>query len=306
FQPDRRLDCPMAKGRSNPRSGWYSTSAVQAVRAKRVRIVQWNIWKARAVRIKNPVLLVITQAGTPVSNAIAAQVYVYLLRMYLSPPDPHNLGVMSGAVNPQPNVQAALDILMEHSSKIDTAKALAMLPSGTQIKDICSFLENVLEEKAMQKRNMQVLKSLLYAEHLQFTIFPVSDLFIIIASAHIPRAINLLCPDKQTHKPTAQPPKTVQEQRMFYQSSKCIITEEKMCRVCKKKIGNRYRPDRGSDRGRAGTEGDAEYTVLYFIYVLPTQEIQCKMSQNAFARYPNGVIVHYFCCKDRNVCPVDS
>ncbi|XP_078593471.1 vam6/Vps39-like protein isoform X1 [Branchiostoma floridae x Branchiostoma japonicum] len=151
-------------------------------------------------------------------------VYVYLLRMYLSPPDPHNLGVMSGAVNPQPNVQAALDILMEHSSKIDTAKALAMLPSGTQIKDICSFLENVLEEKAMQKRNMQVLKSLLYAEHLQ-----------------------------------------VQEQRMFYQSSKCIITEEKMCRVCKKKIGN-----------------------------------------SAFARYPNGVIVHYFCCKDRNVCPVDS
>ncbi|KAI8494076.1 hypothetical protein Bbelb_284230 [Branchiostoma belcheri] len=42
-----------------------------------------------------------------------------------------------------------------------------------------------------------------------------------------------------------------------------------------------YRPDRESDRpkaegyptrGRAGTEGDAEYTVLYFIYVIPTQE----------------------------------
>ncbi|KAI8498309.1 hypothetical protein Bbelb_242530 [Branchiostoma belcheri] len=36
-----------------------------------------------------------------------------------------------------------------------------------------------------------------------------------------------------------------------------------------------YRPDRGSGdptRGRAGTEGDAEYTVLYFTYVIPTQE----------------------------------
>ncbi|KAI8518951.1 SUMO1 sentrin specific peptidase 1 [Branchiostoma belcheri] len=43
----------------------------------------------------------------------------------------------------------------------------------------------------------------------------------------------------------------------------------------------RYRPDRGSDRpnaegdptrGRAGTEGDAEYTMLYFIHVILTRE----------------------------------
>jgi len=24
---------------------------------------------------------------------------------------------------------------------------------------------------------------------------------------------------------------------------------------------------------------------------------------SAFARYPNGVIVHYYCCKDETVCP---
>ncbi|KAI8493347.1 hypothetical protein Bbelb_287440 [Branchiostoma belcheri] len=32
------------------------------------------------------------------------------------------------------------------------------------------------------------------------------------------------------------------------------------------------RPEGDPTRGRAGTEGDAEYTVLYFIYVIPTQE----------------------------------
>ncbi|GCC35802.1 hypothetical protein chiPu_0014290 [Chiloscyllium punctatum] len=57
----------------------------------------------------------------------------------------------------------------------------------------------------------------------------------------------------------------IQEQRIYHQEVKCIITEEKVCRVCKKKIGN-----------------------------------------SAFARYPNGVVVHYFCCKDRKVCPTEA
>nr|XP_024003235.1 LOW QUALITY PROTEIN: vam6/Vps39-like protein [Salvelinus alpinus] len=57
----------------------------------------------------------------------------------------------------------------------------------------------------------------------------------------------------------------VQEERIFHQQVKCIITEEKTCRVCKKKIGN-----------------------------------------SAFARYSNGVVVHYFCCKDRGVCPTEQ
>lgn len=32
----------------------------------------------------------------------------------------------------------------------------------------------------------------------------------------------------------------VQEERILHQQVKCIITEEKVCGVCKKKIGNRY------------------------------------------------------------------
>uniref|UniRef100_A0A3Q3C9K9 VPS39 subunit of HOPS complex n=1 Tax=Haplochromis burtoni TaxID=8153 RepID=A0A3Q3C9K9_HAPBU len=125
---------------------------------------------------------------------------------------------------PQANLQAALQVLELHHSKLNTTKAINLLPANTQIREIRVFLESVLEEKAQMKRCNQVLKSLLQAEFLR-----------------------------------------VQEERIFHQQVKCVITEEKICRVCKKKIGN-----------------------------------------SAFARYPNGVVVHYFCCKDRNICPAEQ
>ncbi|VDI24324.1 ATP-binding cassette, subfamily G (WHITE), member 2 [Mytilus galloprovincialis] len=56
----------------------------------------------------------------------------------------------------------------------------------------------------------------------------------------------------------------VHEQRMFYQKAKVVVNDEKICKVCKKRLGN-----------------------------------------SAFVRYPNGVIVHYYCCKDPNKCPED-
>ncbi|XP_026141085.1 vam6/Vps39-like protein isoform X2 [Carassius auratus] len=149
-------------------------------------------------------------------------VYLSLLRMYLSPPDVHFLGpIKMELCEPQPNLQAALRVLQLHHSKLNTPKAINLLPANTQIREIQVFLESVLEERAGRKRFDQVLKSLLQAEFLR-----------------------------------------VQEERIFHQQVKCVITDEKTCRVCKKKIGN-----------------------------------------SAFARYPNGVVVHYFCCKDRGVCP---
>ncbi|XP_056111844.1 vam6/Vps39-like protein isoform X1 [Rhinichthys klamathensis goyatoka] len=151
-------------------------------------------------------------------------VYLSLLRMYLSPPDVHFLGpIKMELCEPQANLQAALNVLQLHHSKLNTTKAINLLPANTQIREIKVFLESVLEEKAGRKRFDQVLKSLLQAEFLR-----------------------------------------VQEERIFHQQVKCVITDEKTCRVCKKKIGN-----------------------------------------SAFARYPNGVVVHYFCCKDRNMCPAE-
>ncbi|XP_016892880.1 vam6/Vps39-like protein isoform X2 [Cynoglossus semilaevis] len=152
-------------------------------------------------------------------------VYLSLLRMYLSPPDVRCLGPIKMEVSgPQANLQAALQVLELHHSKLNTTKAINLLPANTPIREIRVFLESVLEEKAQRKRCNQVLKSLLQAEYLR-----------------------------------------VQEERIFHQQVKCVITEEKTCRVCKKKIGN-----------------------------------------SAFARYPNSVVVHYFCCKDRTVCPSEQ
>uniref|UniRef100_A0A1A8PJ20 Vacuolar protein sorting 39 homolog n=1 Tax=Nothobranchius rachovii TaxID=451742 RepID=A0A1A8PJ20_9TELE len=152
-------------------------------------------------------------------------VYLSLLRMYLSPPDAHCLGPIKMELSePQANLQAALQVLELHHSKLNTTKAINLLPANTQIQEIRVFLESVLEQKAQRKRCNQVLKSLLQAEFLR-----------------------------------------VQEERIFHQQVKCVITEEKTCRVCKKKIGN-----------------------------------------SAFARYPNGVVVHYFCCKDRSMCPTEQ
>uniref|UniRef100_UPI00398E877B vam6/Vps39-like protein isoform X2 n=1 Tax=Pristiophorus japonicus TaxID=55135 RepID=UPI00398E877B len=152
-------------------------------------------------------------------------VYLSLLRMYLSPPDIHCVGPIRMEIpEPQANLQAALQVLELHHSKLDTTKTLNLLPANTQIREIRVFLENVLEGNAQRRRCNQVMKSLLHAEFLR-----------------------------------------IQEQRIYHQEVKCIITEEKICRVCKKKIGN-----------------------------------------SAFARYPNGVVVHYFCCKDRGVCPTET
>ncbi|CAI5763932.1 Vps39 isoform X2 [Podarcis lilfordi] len=144
-------------------------------------------------------------------------VYLSLLRMYLSPPSVHCLGpIKMKLLEPQANLQAALQVLELHHSKLDTTKAINLLPANTQISEIRIFLEKVLEENAQKKRFSQVLKNLLHAEFLR-----------------------------------------VQEERILHQQVKCIITEEKLCSVCKKKIGN-----------------------------------------SAFARYPNAIVVHYFCSKE--------
>ncbi|KAK2560444.1 Vam6/Vps39-like protein [Acropora cervicornis] len=94
-------------------------------------------------------------------------VYVSLLRMYLEPSGEEGKDF-------KPNVAVALNLLQEHRQKIAIAK-----------------------DKEKKRKNSQVLKGLLFAEHLQ-----------------------------------------IQEQRMHYQARKILLTDERACRVCHKKIGN--------------------------------------------------------------------
>ena len=46
-------------------------------------------------------------------------------------------------------------------------QALELLPSSIEVREVYTFLLNVLEDKEKKRKNCQVLKSLLYAEHLQ-------------------------------------------------------------------------------------------------------------------------------------------
>ncbi|KAL4237860.1 Vam6/Vps39-like protein [Mactra antiquata] len=153
-------------------------------------------------------------------------VYYYLLKVYLQPPDPLTLGLTSfkDSTKPAPNLQAALCIMDKHAGCIDTTKALELLPADTKIKDILTFMENVLEMKAATKHQNRVLRNMLFSEALQ-----------------------------------------VHEQRIFYEKEKVVIDDYKSCMVCKKRIGN-----------------------------------------SSFARYPNGAIVHYVCCKDPRIPPGES
>lgn len=58
----------------------------------------------------------------------SVQVYLSLLRMYLSPPDVHCLGpIMMELSEPQANLQAALQVLELHHSKLNTTKVRVAL-----------------------------------------------------------------------------------------------------------------------------------------------------------------------------------
>ncbi|XP_066588589.1 vam6/Vps39-like protein [Prorops nasuta] len=147
----------------------------------------------------------------------ADEVYVHLIRQLIKP---DNEGFLLAGCNVetqrtmQPDLQMALQLLEEHASKINPIKALEVIPDTIPIGRIKHFLEVSLHKNLAARRRTQVLKGLLYAEHLQ-----------------------------------------IQEQRMHYESQSVLMTEFNICPVCKKRFGN----------------------------------------QSAFAKYPNGEIVHYSC-----------
>ncbi|XP_063228747.1 vam6/Vps39-like protein [Bacillus rossius redtenbacheri] len=147
----------------------------------------------------------------------ADEVYVILMRMLICPEDNRSLEVQT-PVKREPDLEMALLLLEQHASKINPSLALEVLPDKVPLVRIKHFLETSLQHKLNERRKAEVLKGLLYAEHLQ-----------------------------------------VQELRMSYESQCVVMTEFNICPVCKKRFGN----------------------------------------QSAFARYPNGDIVHYSCQERR-------
>ncbi|XP_044728700.1 vam6/Vps39-like protein [Chrysoperla carnea] len=100
-------------------------------------------------------------------------IYVILIKMLLSPTTETlvNAGVGVSGVIPQkthtPDIETALLLLDKYAHIIPPAKALEVLPDKVSLSRIRHFLETSLRTKLSERRQTQVLKGLLYAEHLQ-------------------------------------------------------------------------------------------------------------------------------------------
>ncbi|XP_069359986.1 vam6/Vps39-like protein [Maniola hyperantus] len=99
-------------------------------------------------------------------------VYVILMKILMNPEQCNSLtGPLANvARHPKSKVQdmeTALSILEKHADKISPMKALSVLPDGVPLGRLKCFLESALESQLTLKRRTQVLKGLLYAEHLQ-------------------------------------------------------------------------------------------------------------------------------------------
>jgi hypothetical protein len=99
------------------------------------------------------------------------EVYVLLMKMLITPPD--NSWLIMGAPSSTvscpltSDLETALSLLEQHASKIHPMKALSVLPDKVPVGRIKQFLEVSLQSKLNERRRSQVLKGLIYAEHLQ-------------------------------------------------------------------------------------------------------------------------------------------
>ncbi|KAG6441076.1 hypothetical protein O3G_MSEX001642 [Manduca sexta] len=99
-------------------------------------------------------------------------IYVILMRILMNP---ERSGVLTGPLanaprHPKtsvPDLETALNILEKHANHISPLKALEVLPNSVPLSRLKHFLESALDGQLTQKRRMQILKGLLYAEHIQ-------------------------------------------------------------------------------------------------------------------------------------------
>ncbi|XP_026730982.1 vam6/Vps39-like protein [Trichoplusia ni] len=99
-------------------------------------------------------------------------VYVILMRILMNPSQDSALSgpladVPRHPKTASPDLETALDILEKHADKISPLKALSVLPDSVPLSRLKHFLESALDGQLTLKRRMQILKGLLYAEHMQ-------------------------------------------------------------------------------------------------------------------------------------------
>ena len=95
-------------------------------------------------------------------------VYLQLMKMYLITPDLEKLGIESPRRDKlESNMKSALALLSKYHEVIDTSQVLNLLPPDTPLRDLQVFLTSVLDKKSKERRTNQVMKSLIFAQHVQ-------------------------------------------------------------------------------------------------------------------------------------------
>lgn len=89
-----------------------------------------------------------------------------LLQLLINPPENWLVGINS-PVPPKPDIEMALTLLEGNAAKIPPAKALQILPKDIPVCRIKHYLEISLGKHLIEKRDKQILRGLLYAEHIQ-------------------------------------------------------------------------------------------------------------------------------------------
>lgn len=95
--------------------------------------------------------------------------YVILIKLILNPDSIQVTlpGVILSPKTSQPDLETALKLMEEYASRINYLAVLNELPDTIQVSRIQKFLQVAEHEFLKERRRLQLLKGLLYAEHLQ-------------------------------------------------------------------------------------------------------------------------------------------
>lgn len=103
-----------------------------------------------------------------IDTEAAQTIFIQLIEILLKPPTtPPYTGVELHPRCLEPNVEAVLELLEKHATKLNPYLVLKILPDNIPLIRLKPFLEIALHHSLEVRRNNQVLKGLLYSSNLQ-------------------------------------------------------------------------------------------------------------------------------------------
>ena len=101
-----------------------------------------------------------------------SSVYTIFYELLVRPPDSLELQRMyvsteNAQSDHQADTKTALTLLQDHGSKIDLKIVLSATPSNVSLSDLIGYLDKTIGSRVTNRHQMQLLRGLMHAEHLQ-------------------------------------------------------------------------------------------------------------------------------------------